>query len=358
MIRVRIQGDNKFAEVRRTDVPKVNGLVTLTSPLIPQRPYPTRMLNATFGREMNQNIAFGGTPVGIHDGTDSAQWTGSNIVGTKYTADSTDQAQAGTKSSLINNPSVNDVWEFNSGGTQALGSYVAFSMFIYVDKDWTTDSIEMYGWDGAAEQGVRVRLEDYFEQTSFGVWQFFSVPIDDMGLTTATIESLRMSLVSKAAGPAPKFYIDEFQIENTGDEAEYVVVSPDASKDYYISRVVLSISDNVTWVVTNGTMIGLDYTAFLGVSALASGLLFEHIHNDETIITEIYTGIGKMFELGWVVATAVSDGTNTCITLARDFDVPILLTGPPAGNRLSFTVRDNLSTLLSMNCSIVGARPR
>lgn len=358
MVNVQVRGESKIAEVRTSPTQSANGLVVLTTPLVCMRPCPAPMVHPDFGRAMNQLVAFGGTPIGIHDGTDSSLWTGSNIVGTQYTEDSTEQAFAGSMSSKIDNPEVNDVWEFNSGGTQVLSGCVALSLYIYVDKDWTTDSIEVYGWDGAADVGVRVGLEDYFDQSNFDVWQLVVVPFVDMELATATVESFRMTCASKSGPKAPVFFIDMFQIEETGATAVFSPLPKDPSKDTYISRISLSLADNVSSVVPDGTMPGLDYTAFLGVSALALGIRFEHLDNYESVISEVYTGIGQMCEFGWKPTCLMSDGTNSFVTMVREFEVPILVRGPVRGNRVSLIVRDDLSGLLSMSAHVLAAQPR
>ena len=356
---VQIRGESKRAAVLDTRAgPAINGLVTLTTPLVPVRVFPASMVNDTYGRAMNQAIAFSGTPVRIHDGEDSSLWTATNIVGTKMDPNSTAQAQAGSQSIEVDNPSLNDVWEINSGGTQALGSYTAFSMYVYVDKSWTTDSVEMYGWDGGAEVGIRVKLEDYFDQSTFDTWHFMSIPLTDMELEASTIESLRMTLQTKTGGQAPKFYIDELILQETGDTAEFTPPSPNPSEDFFISKIALSMADNVTSVVTNGTMPGLDYTKFLGVGPLAQGVLFEHVDDNETVISEVYDGIGDMLAAGWEIESAVSNGTNTFVTVARVFVPPLVLKGYERGNHVSFIVRDDLSGLLSLTAQVQGATPK
>lgn len=54
-------------------------------------------LNDDFGIAMNQNLAFSGTPEKIHNGTDTAEWTGSNASGVKVTFNQDDaRAHSGT----------------------------------------------------------------------------------------------------------------------------------------------------------------------------------------------------------------------------------------------------------------------
>ncbi len=358
MVKVQLQGENIIAEVMRDTTNSTNGLVVLTAPLVPLRGCPAPLMHPVFGKNMNQDVAFGGTPTGIHDGTDSALWTGSNIVGSKYTEDSSDQAFTGSLSSKLDGPEVNDVWEFNSGGSQVLTGNVALSLYIYVEKDWSTDNVQLYGWDGAAEVGVRVDVEDYFDQSNFGVWQLVVIPFLDMELVTATVESFRMSLVAETGGNSPLFYIDVFQIEESGEAAVFSLLPANPEKDTYISRVSISFAHAFSGTVANGTMPGLDYTSFLGLNPLPLGIRFRCLDNYESIIFEVYKGVGDMCAADWRPECFMSDGTNSFVTMVRDFEVPILLRGPARGNILSVTIADDMSGLLSMSAYALAAQPR
>ena len=88
--------------------------------------------NPDFGVEMAQDFSFSGTPVGVHDGTDTAFWTASAIVGTKFTFDSTDEANSGTKSVKANKAALNDVMEFDRLSDLDLSNYVAITLFVFV----------------------------------------------------------------------------------------------------------------------------------------------------------------------------------------------------------------------------------
>ena len=85
------------AEVN-SDTGEVPGLVVATRPL---KTFDTKTVfftNPTYGREMAQNAAFGGVALLLHDGTDTGAWTFSEPTGTKWEANSTDEAYADSKS--------------------------------------------------------------------------------------------------------------------------------------------------------------------------------------------------------------------------------------------------------------------
>ena len=129
--------------------------------------------NDTYGREMAQDAAFGAGELLIHDGTDTAAWTFSEPVGTKWVADSTDRAYDGTKALKCDNPNVGDIMQvINNVGPgddiDMTGNYVALTMWINVDKDWAGgDSISVYAHVGGVLVGNAIYLEDYFNSGSY-----------------------------------------------------------------------------------------------------------------------------------------------------------------------------------------------
>ena len=82
----KIAGFNPKTEGRSGE----SGLLVYTVPREQPIPKILPFINDTYGAAMNQNAAFGGTPVNIHNGIDSVLWTGSEPIGTKVTFDSTD----------------------------------------------------------------------------------------------------------------------------------------------------------------------------------------------------------------------------------------------------------------------------
>lgn len=329
------------------------GLVVFSERLLNFEPRSVQFVSSSLGAGMNVNAALSGSPVAIHDGTDTALWTGSEIVGTSVTFDSTALPETGLKSVLVDAPALNDVWEFDKGGAQALGAYAALSMKVNIDANWTSgDSIELYGWDGA-EVGTRVAIEDYIDEFLFDAWQNVVIPLGDMTLTTATVTGFRMQLVGKH-GQSPILYIDEFQIEETGTVAEFKSRAPTAEA-FHVSRIRLTLAGPLTAVFTDLSLPGLAYDKILGLATLSNGLLLEVVQNQIIMESHNVKSLADFVGIGYDIREVTGDGTNTLLVLELVLDAPIVLRGSGADNYLVVHVADDLSTLLRFTAVAFGA---
>ena len=311
--------------------------------------------NSTYGVDMNQNAGTSGTPLLVHDGTDTGAWTFSEPAGTRATEDSTDQAVSPTHSVLWDNGLALHTIQFDKGSTLDTSNYVSITMAIYVDKDWSeNDNITIYGWDTATAQivGNSVDIRDYFNESVFGVWQNLSIPLGDMGLAAETIDALRMSIEERSA-PGPKFYMDDIRFEESGTPIEFRM-SKGEGKDYYARGIRIVIADNIPSTLADGTMPGLSYDAILGVAALSNGIVIKYIENGKTNFSTTVRQLSD-FMLFLDDYSVMSDGTNTFLTLVGEFSDPIVIQDGMDDNYISFTINDDLSGLLLFRAIILGA---
>lgn len=316
-------------------------------------------LNDTYGSAMNQDGAFGGTPVGIHDGIDNVLWAGSNIIGGKVNFSSGDAGRFtnGTNSVKVDNAAAGDVWQFDKGSNQALSAYTAFSMNVNIDKDWSTDSVSIYGYDTGSglQVGDKVLLEDYIDENSFDVGQSASIPLTDMNLQASTIDSIRMELETKVGGKSPKFYLDEIQLEETGTPIEFRVTHTVDTR-YTANVLVITIADVISGTLANGAgMIPLSYDQILSLPQLSAGIQLRSTIDGESSFAGSFRNIGDFLSLGFMITNALSDGTNSIITLEQSFPDPLIITGPPSLNTISLTVEDDLSGLLRFTALLRGS---
>lgn len=308
--------------------------------------------NADHGIAMNQDGAFGGTALTVNTG-ENGDWNAADVVGTKLTAESADRANSPTLSTKIDNPAINDVWEWDKGSNQILTGYVATTMFINVDKDWTTDSIELYAWDGTAEVGNRVKLEDYFSENEFDVWHALIIPFGDMGIVGETIQSLRMQLVTKSGGKSPKFYVDDIQLEQTGEAIEYRVVQADDSP-YHIYSFRVALADDLASSTVG--VPALTYNKLLGLTKLTNGITFRRFTSGVQVSQFTMTDLFDFFTAGFHLTNGINDGSNTAICLDIVFDDPIILDGNAVNDYISVTISDDLSGLAKFTVTAKGSR--
>jgi len=326
-----------------------NALVVATRPLKELGPAPIPFLNSTFGVEMAQNAAFGGTPDKVHDGLDTTLYTGSNVSGNKVSFDSTDQANNGTKSVKVNKPGLGDVWQFDKGSDLTLSSFTAITMFVYIDNNWgADDSVEVFGFDTGTglQVGTSVMLEEFFDETTFGTWHKLAIPLTDMNLTTGTIDALRMEYTVKD-GVAPLFYIDDIQFEQTGNPIKYTVAPP---KGFWLRfhTIDITIVDALAGTVTDGTMPALAYNKILNEPALATGFVSAVKIGGLSITTFAVKTLQDFVTVpGQDLISAVSDGTNTMIKIRGSFPSPILFKSED-GDEASITISDDLTGLISV----------
>jgi len=248
------------------------GVVVYTEPLIATDLVLAFLRNETYGIDADINAEFGGAPIPIHDGEDTSLWTGSSIAGGKFTFDSTDRFKSGAQSVKTDNAAVSDIMQFDNGSDQDLTGYVGLSLYINVDKDWAGgDSIAIYGYDtgGAVQVGDQVLLEDYFTSSSFDTWHPLAIPFSDMALTSETVDAFRIEILSKQ-GKSPKFYIDDFQIEETGQAEDFIYEAP-TDQIVYLEELSLTFVMPLDTTLADASMPNFDYATILGAS-LTNGI--------------------------------------------------------------------------------------
>lgn len=359
-IPVRISGTTEGGVVRDADIHRSNGdsgLVVFTEPLREKDILFQFALNSTLGFEMAIDASFGGTPDLVHDGIDNVGWTASAISGSKFTFNSTDQANTGTQSVKTANASLGDVMQFDKGSDINLASYAAISMFIYVGSGWgsgSTDSFSLYGWDvgTGTQEGSAVLLEDYFNEVQFGEWQRLTIPLTDMGIEGTSLDGFRIEATTKT-GSGPTFYIDDFNVQETSGASHFDIVAPKGTV-YEINEVDFTIIDAHSTVLASNSMLNLSYDTFLGQAKLTNGIGFSRIRKGVSLFSASLTCLADSLRGGARLVNPISDGTNTSITLATDFVTPVFLEAKE-DDKIRITVADDLSGFISFTAVAKGS---
>ena len=334
------------AQVANKDICNCNALAVAT---IPYREFDNKLAffsNDTYGIEMNQDAAFGGTAINIHDGTDNTYWTFANVVGAKAKADSTDQnhTTAGTKSIKSDNAPVGEIFEIDKTSDQVLTNYTAFTIWIYVDKDWKAgDQIDFYGWK-TVQVGTKVDLSDYFDYTSYDTWHKITIPLSDMGLTGLTIDTVRIKQES-AERKAPKYYLDDIQLEETGTPITYEL-KPDKGTWLLVKSLQIACAATGSAAAPN-----IPYDTILGTS-ITNGINYKRIQNCVTISS---ITINKFIDFMTLSNAAITgqggDATNNWISVNVKFNEEIVLKAEDE-DKMTLTINDNLSGLLYLRVGV------
>lgn len=314
-------------------------------------------LNPALGNEMAIDASFGGTPEIIHDGADdSVAWTASAISGTKFTFDSTTQKNSGNQSVETANASVSDTMQFERYPDVDLSNFIGLSMFVYVTSNWaasSADSVILYGWDTStsSQVGTSIRLEDHFNETNFGEWQKLAIPLAHMNLVGETIDAFRIEISAKS-GQGPIWYLDDFQLEETGGTTEFIIEAPKGTK-YTVSRLRFSFVDAYDAALVNNSMPNLSYNQILGEASLANGIGYNLIIDGVSTSSTFIKNIGDSLKSGGDLINLISDGTNTYITLQTVLDSPIILDARN-DDKILVAINDDLTGLISFEVLAVG----
>lgn len=282
--------------------------------------------NPTLGNEMAIDASFSGTPDGIHNGTDTALWTGSAISGTWDFASATDPD---TGSLCVENIS-------NTAGDEAL--FTRSSSIDSASFAGMSGRVRLEQWGGSpgdkhialqfrlagVNVGGVVNIDDFIDTGVLNVYQTFNVNFTDFGFESGSIDELVIQKV-RTSGPTPKYRLDNMQVEEAGGNVTFSIEAP-VGKRLIVSRLYISYADVVDITVTNGTAIGLNYKALMGEAALPNGIVYQ-IKEDGKVVSSISTStVGDNLKGGALVNSIVSDASNnTCVTLEVLFGGPLVL---------------------------------
>ena len=274
-------------------------------------------------------------------------WVGTAVAGTWNFADS---AQI-----TLTSGNTGDEASFDTNAGQSWDPTNFTAMTGKVDLDTFnganhTIQIE-FGLDGTLV-GNSVDLNDFIDVGDF-TQQSFVIPKANFGLDAPLpINDMTISLV-RVGGAKPTFKLDDLQWENLGAPLVYTARAP-GNKRFHVTELRIAIADDVTAVVTNGTALGLAFNALLGVSALTNGISFQREQDDKIVFAVNIKQLGDFLSTGSNIVNAISDGTNTFITLLIEFPEPIIL-NPGLGSALTFTINDDLSGLSQFTAAARGA---
>jgi len=336
-------GDKLQASVDDSNGEEEKALVVATRPLKTYTNTLKFFTNDTYGADMNQNAAAGGTPIGIHNGIDDVWWTASAISGT-WDFNSAVQQHSGSFGIDGTATKKDDTAQFAKGSDQILTGYVSVSGWVYLTA-WGagTQHLSFYGWDAGVIVGASVNIDDYINTGTLGSWQKFVIPLGDMGLVGQTLSSFRLTV--EATSTPPDYYLDDIQIEETGAPIKFSL-QPALGTRLHVNSFQILMADAFTGVVADGTMPGIPYDSLLGVAKLTTGIGYRRVTNGEILSSANITQFLDFMAFSNAQITGSgSDGTNTWVTVNMQFTEPVILKAEDE-DEMSLTVNDDLSGLL------------
>lgn len=327
------------------------GIVAYTDQLKVHRSTTRFFLNDTYGSQMAQAFASGGTPDGVHNGTDTELWTASAISGTWIFA-STSTPDTGTYSIDCRQTVNGDEALFSRTGNLDMSGYTSFSGRIRINGWGSGDKhVELRFRLNGVDVGNPVNLDDYVNTTTLSVYQSFLISKEDFGIVNQDINELVVKTV-KTSGSNPNYLLDNLQIEETAAPIVYEL-GPNIGERLLVESLVITLADAMSATLVDNSVPALSFDKLLDVPQLAIGISFQWIANGKVISSFSPKNLGEAMALGFEMTNSISDGTKTLITLKRFIPEPIVLKHE-YGDVLRFTISDDLSGLLSMTACGIG----
>lgn len=205
--------------------------------------------------------------------------------------------------------------------------------------------------------GNQLNLNDFIDTGDF-TEQSFAIPIALFAFGTDIINELSI-VITRIGGTKPTIKFDDLQWEEIGAAEEFKATTPIGTK-FHIAEIRISLADNETGIVTvagateNHSMVNLGFNKLLSIAALTTGIIFKRVQGGKTLFSVTIRQLGDFLAAGNNI-DVISDGTNTFVTLSLPFPEPIVLVGSPEDDFLSFTINDNLSSLLQFTAAARGA---
>ena len=147
-------------------------------------------------------------------------------------------------------------------------------------------------------------------------------------------------MVLRTGGAKPGFYLDSFEIEETGGSEEYSV-SANLGTQFHINKFTVSIADTGT----GGTAFAYDQIGAL--STLPNGIILRLTSKGKTVFSANIKQLCDFLDIGMTIDNKVDDGTNTYANLSFRFeDAKEIILDSREDDTFSLTIADNLSGLL------------
>ena len=337
----------------KAEVTEDNALSVASRPYWNYSPQVPFFTNDTYFIDLNNNwsnVAPGNSNELIHDGTDTVAWTGSVVSGAGWTIANTNNPFAGSKNISVISGSLGSTIQANRGSNVTMGAHTGIQMSVDVTDMGhpSAANLDFYAWNTASGiVGNSVDIYDYTGGVTVG-YVTFTIPLADMGLTTATYDAVRFQITGR--GGAIVDIDNIILLDPTGGAAIGTTdfeMAPSKGNQWNIDSFVISMADAYAATVANGTLPSLPYDGFLGESKLGTGILFRVFNNiDDVTFAANFRQLMDFMQFGEGTFTGTgSDGINSWFSLKIMLPAPITLNADEK-DKMQIRLSDDLTGLL------------
>jgi len=336
------------------DVNGYHGLVVGTHPL---KEYINKALFFTDDTgNINMNINRGVLTGSILMYEEDVEWDTTVVAGptTNFDFLSTDQNHTSTGSVCIDCTSSRQGNVFELGSNFDCTDHTSFSGWAYVTGWANSDPFNIYAWENTTPgvEGNVVDLINYINTGVQNVWQKFTIPFTDMGLSTQQINGVRFEQTHRDNN----LYLDDIHVNVSGANAtpvSYSINAP-AGKTYLVNKIRITLADDINNTLANSNTHNIDYRTWLGAGSLINGIAFQRFDDGVSEATATFKGIGEILVQPTAqLSNIISTGSNVFLNLTFNYTEPIILKGSQ-DDKISFTIQDDLSSLSVLKATALG----
>lgn len=273
-------------------------------------------------------------------------WVGSAISGIWNFAD------AGKVTITTANDNDEALFDNDTNQQWDVTNFTALTLKVDLDAyDPLNNDIALKFMLNGVQVGDIMLLNDFMDTGDFDE-QSVVINIDEFNFATMFVNEMSICMI-RTAGTKPTVKFDDIQFEASGEPIVFEL-APAGDEVLSIDEIVVSMADALSSIVTVAgatetfTADVLSFDKLLGVSKLTNGILFQRIQEDTVRTSLSFQQISDFLIAGGSIDNLMSDATNTFLTITVPFGTPISLVGG-TGDKLTFTISDNLSGLLFMN---------
>jgi len=351
---VKVVGSSKasMAVGSRPDF-KQRGAATYTRPLL-SRNYGAGPLADEFG-----NTSMNVTPVApdlsllIYNGGDTAStFTATALQGASWDFAATSNPRTGSLHVEAANTNNNDLASFEDGtNTYNFADYSVFEAFFYLNT-WPTQGVKevfVQFYDGGATVSDEVGISGYINTANFSAYQLCQIPLTAFTFTAATFDEIRLRIVDTGPGSAPTFDVDDIKmIEPGGVGTLEYTFAPEPDETFELRKLELLAvagSDKV------------QYNKFFSLPQLANGLLITWTVGGRVVQSLVATRDYDFATSAGAELRIIPDVGNVkgIYRVIIEIDPELIWLQGRTNDKITITVRDDLSSLLEMNAGVSGA---
>lgn len=330
------------------------GLVVYSSPQNHWTTTSVPFLSSVGSPLLNVDGSASGATEGIHDGTDTALWTGTALAGTWDFA-STTQFNSGAMSVDATATVDGDQAQFERASSIDSGDFAILNGAIYLTKfNATRNTIPINFLLAGVSNGFTINLGDFIDTAMLNVWQSFIIPLCDF-MVTGDIDQMIVETAT-TSGSTPSYFLDDLDLRAGGGEVFTARVPKD--RTFRLTKIEVTFRDDIDLFADiganeNATAWSINPDGIMGLPALTNGLAIRSVVDGVTGQSAVLRNMADMLYTVFSVTDVFAQATDAIVKLESSVTTTIFFDGG-VDDRVELVISDDLTGLTDFRAILRG----